>query len=348
MCLRCRDIDEQAIVLRSMAASFILVEGTLESTPQLMIMFVFLFPDGTGFRDVIIGDSIAIFALNTMITVVSVFNAAISYANVMKREQLGTWQKLILFFSASAQILARLLPMIAMATAKNVRVTIVGLLLPVFFHWIIIGGLYIVIPPLRHQLFSKQISRLYSAADLLIHVISNTFLVVPLRSLADENRRQKGYEILLLVAVTGLETLVIFFIGLGVFWDTDTPDREHAVRLCWILSLVFFVLGSISLAVYYKFAHTWRHLERERLSFLAWLRGETSRESDVEPKDNGEFTQEESSAAWEDWELNSQLDEENKKNEEKEEIHVPETSQVSLLIPDWRKSISLFSDCGYH
>ena len=81
---------------------------------------------------------------------------------------------------------------------------------------------------------------------------------------------------------------------------------------------------------------------------MAWLRGETPRESDVEPKDNGEFTQEESSAAWEDWELNSQLDEENKKNEEKEEIHVPETSQVSLLmlIPDWRKSIYLFSDCG--
>ena len=177
-------------------------------------------------------------------------------------------------------------------------------------------------------------------------MISNTFLVVPLRSLADENRRQKGYEILLLVAVSGLETLVIFFIGLGVFWDTDSPDREQAVRLCWILSLVFFVLGSISLAVYYKFAHTWRHLERERLSFLAWLRGETSRESDVEPKDNGEFTLEESSAAWEDWELNSQLDEENKKNEEKEETQVPEISQVSMLIPDWRKSISLFSDCG--
>ena len=58
LCLRCRDIDDQAIILRSMAASFILVEGTLESTPQLMIMFVFLFPDGTGFRDVIIGDSI--------------------------------------------------------------------------------------------------------------------------------------------------------------------------------------------------------------------------------------------------------------------------------------------------
>ena len=325
LCLLCRDIDDQAIILRSMAASFILVEGTLESTPQLMIMFVFLFPDDTGFRDVIIGDSFAIFVVNTMFTVVSVFNAAISYANVMKREQLGSWQKLLLFLSAAFQILTRLLPMIAMATAKNVRVTIVALLLPVFFHWIIIGCLYIAVPPLRFQLFSKEVSRLDSAADLLLHVISNTFLSVPLRSLSDETQRRKGYEMVLLLVVNGLETLIIFFIGLGVFWNPDNPELQSAVRICWILSPVFFLLGCISLVLYYKFAHTWRHLEREHLSFLTWLL--TTPKDTLDPADNFGFIQEESSATWEDWELNSQLEEE-KKAEKEVESHVPEVSQV--------------------
>ena len=328
LCLRCRDVDNQAIILRSMAASFILVEGTLESTPQLMIMFVFLFPDDTGFRDVIIGDSMAIFILNTMFTVVSVFNAAISYANVMKREQLGSWQKLLLFLSASFQILTRLLPMIAMATAKNVRVTIVGLLLPVFFHWIIIGCLYIGVPPLRFQLFSKGISRLDSSADLMLHVISNTFLAVPLRSLSDENLRHKGYEIVLLLAVNGLETLIMFFIGIGVFWNPDNPELQSAVRICWILSLVFFLLGCLSLVIYYKFAHTWRHLEREHLPFFTWLL--TTPKETLEPADNFGLSQEESSTTWEDWELNSQLEEEKKddKKKEEEESHLPEVSQV--------------------
>ena len=309
-----------------MAASFILVEGTLESTPQLMIMFVFLFPDDTGFRDVIIGDSFAIFIFNTMFTVVSVFNAAISYANVMKREQLGSWQKLLLFLSAAFQILTRLLPMIAMATAKNDRVTIVALLIPVFFHWIIIGCLYIAVPPLRVQLFSKEISRLNSLADLMLHVISNTFLVVPLRSLSDETQRRKGYEIVLLLAVSGLETLIIFFIGLGVFWTPTNPELQSAVRICWILSLVFFLLGGLCLVIYYKFAHTWRHLEREHLSFFTWLL--TTPKETVESADNFGFTQEESSATWEDWELNSQLDEEKEKGEKEPESHMPEVSQV--------------------
>ena len=335
LCLRCRDIDDQAIILRSMAASFILVEGTLESTPQLMIMFVFLFPDGTGFRDVIIGDSIAIFILNTMFTVVSVFNAAISYANVMKREQLGNWQKLLLFLSASFQILTKLLPMIAMATAKNVRVTIVGLLLPAFFHWIIIGCIYICVPPLRVQIFSKDISRLNCSADLMIHLISNTFLATPLRSLSDEKQRHKSHEMKLLLAVNGLETVIIFFIGFGVFWEPDNPELQSAVRICWILSLFFFLLGSAFLVLYYKFAHTWRDLEREQLPFFSWLT--TTPKETLEPAaDNFGLTPEESSTTWEDWELNSQLDEEKKGKKEKDEKElenpVPEYSQVLLAI----------------
>ena len=93
-----------------------------------------------------------------------------------------------------------------------------------------------------------------------------------------------------------------------------------------ILSLVFFLLGCIFLVIYYKFAHTWRHLEREHLPFFTWLL--TTPKETVESADNFGFTQEESSATWEDWELNSQLDEEKEKGEKEPKSHIPEVSQV--------------------
>ena len=88
---------------------------------------------------------------------------------------------------------------------------------------------------------------------------------------------------------------------------------------------MYYLLGCVSLVIYYKFAHTWRHLERENLSFFTWLL--TTPKETPEPADNLGLTQEESSATWEDWELKSHLDEE--QNTEKEmESNIPEVSQV--------------------
>ena len=265
ICLKCQEIDNQLLGLQTIAASFIMVEGTLEGILQLMILLVFL--AGNSDQIVIIGDSKPIFIFNTLMTIFSIISSILGYCNTTKKGQWGPYQKLVVATSATFQILSKFLPMMAISVYtlrnSNSPSSMFAILLPILVHWMYISAVYITIPSLKKLLFSNHIPLQDSLATLLLHVISNTFLALPLRDINTNHQRHKGYELTIIMTINGAEVFCTFLLGYILFWD----PKDNLIIALWILSPVSLALGCLLLVFYYRKAHTWRDAEKKPVHF---------------------------------------------------------------------------------
>ena len=145
------------------------------------------------------------------------------------------------------------------------------LLTPILVHWLLVGLIY------RFGIDHSKI-RKRSKADWIIHVLSNTFIAVPLSNMdliddkqqnciacdleSEEEQGQRSTELTLLLGTTGLELLLCWIVAYGLgFWSR--ADNFQAGL--WFSPLISWAFGCIFLGYYYRFQHTWCFWRRKEL-----------------------------------------------------------------------------------
>ena len=267
-----------------------LVEANVEGVPQIGLLIIFSLDTDLG---VVRDDE----GRGTMFTVVLVitslfltFSTTVSSIlgamNLSKRGQLGVKSKLLLGLSLAFQILARLSVMVMVAVLAvdsvdvNVTPTIGAVLLsiPLLLHWFCILILKLVTVPTFRQL---------PLQDKLIHLLSNTWVCVPFRTLENQDQRRKVREQFgsLLIAGLNISVTAAVTVITGIDGGNATQVDDEFVLFFCLPSLVFYLLGFLFLFLHYKTCHSWRHLGKERESHcwgkLGDLKGEVRVEMGV-------------------------------------------------------------------
>ena len=101
---------------------------------------------------------------------------------------------------------------------------------------------------------------LLSTKDKLIHLLSTTWVTVPVRRMEDRDQRHKGREIFFGLLLAGLN-----LVGTAVAWAIiDQYESFTALVVVMLPSLSFHLVGCGLLLLYEKTVHPWRQLGKER------------------------------------------------------------------------------------
>ena len=280
-----------------------LIEACIESLPQLVLLAGYFFISLTDSRLLSISDDLdsnsgsVFFAFNLFFSFITLVTSIVNAINVLKLEQLSLTQKMVLFFSYGFQIVSRILPILSVVIfTLNKQCTrkeaLLLIFLPIFIQWLVQYLIsYITAPAFKHMQFFDQI----------LHVLTNTFVVIPLRHSSDRKQqthrsREMFWSFALFVAQV---------VGLSAYCLGSVMDREYGGRNAdeyasaaataaaaaaadafktasaaatglIVTSLVFLLLGPLTLVLYYRKCHTWRGLndkDRQRSAFCPFWFG---------------------------------------------------------------------------
>ena len=161
-----------------------LIEACLESLPQLILLLGFLTVSLIDNQSISVTENMdtssgaIFFVLNISFSFFTIVISIIASVDIMKENQLSLKQKCSLGLSYILQILSRVIPMflIVLLTIQNkIRMAhaLVLLILPLPVHWFL------------HYLtfyFTAQSFMKMELFDQVLHILINTFIVIPLRT----------------------------------------------------------------------------------------------------------------------------------------------------------------------
>ena len=143
---------------------------------------------------------------------------------------------------------------------------------PFFIHWVLLYIIYLLPPFFGSS--TRQAFRRCSYADRIMHVLSNTFIALPLNNKADqeeptkddlevclenEKEESKGREISVMLILTGLELTAQLGIGYYLkFWSFNNSfccGVDHWGT--WLFPILCWAFGCAFMLAFYKIFHTW-------------------------------------------------------------------------------------------
>ena len=132
-----------------------------------------------------------------------------------------------------------------------------------------------LIKRLEPWLTKRQFKEEHSIADRILHVLSNTFVVVPLNAkpkaeeptkdefhvcFEDEKEEPKGKEVSVLLILTGVELAAQIIVGNFLeFWSIHNSFccKVEDWGIWLFFPLLFWALGCLFMFLFYRFFHTW-------------------------------------------------------------------------------------------
>ena len=193
-----------------------MVEVSTEGVPQLFVLIV-VYTNFSG-ADSCFGllednDPVAItfLALSLLQTYTStIILSIIASINIRKGGQLDLMSKIVLWLSVSCQLVAKLLINVGISLHSSTTLTssVLLLVLPIPIGW--------VTTILLHARLNTDFY-LLSTKDKLIHLLSTTWVTLPVRRMGDRDQRHKGRETFFALLLAGLNlvgtsaALVIIF-----------------------------------------------------------------------------------------------------------------------------------------
>ena len=289
-----RVYDQKIGKLKSAIATFHFITASFETIPEVWILLTFLVTKHNGDISVV-QDNATWFYVITIFTICTTLYALGHGSNLRKRGRLDLKQKTFLRVSFFFQVASRLSLMIASSsyTIDYVSTSTMldnenpdsgpdsGLLYlfyvfgPFCLHWILLSIFYSF----------RQSFRSLNIADRIMHILSNTFIALPLNNTADEEEptkdfevcpenekeESKGSEVFMLLGLTGLELVVQ--VGLGFFplkfWSFDNSFCCNVSDWgTWLFPILCWALGCVFMIVFYMFSHKDWIMERIPLSCL--------------------------------------------------------------------------------
>ena len=143
---------------------------------------------------------------------------------------------------------------------------------PFFIHWVLLYIIYLL-PPFFDS-STRQSFKGCSYADQIMHILSNTFIALPLTNKADqeeptkddlevslenEKEESKGREVSVLLVLTGLELALQLGIGYYLkFWNFNNSFCCGVDDWgTWLFPMLCWAIGCAFLLAFYKIFHTW-------------------------------------------------------------------------------------------
>ena len=182
--------------------------------------------------------------------------------------------KIVLGLSVFCQFTAKLWTMVLIVLLMSLT-NILGVL----------GGVLLLVLPipigwastiLLHARLNTDFYQL-STKDKLIHLLSTTWVTLPVRRMGDRDQRHKGRETFFALLLAGLN-----LVGTSVAWAIR--DQQVGVLVHVMLpSLFLHLAGCGFLLLFEKTVHPWRHLGKERESHCWGKLQGTKRGTKAEP-----------------------------------------------------------------
>ena len=305
--LRHSKLDREKRKVMKALADMKMVEVSTEGVPQLFILIVLTIFSSNSECIGLLEDgepwTIAFLVLSLLQTFMTIILSTIASINIRKGGQLDVKSQIVLGLSISCQLAAKLWIMVLIAlaltepeeegTLVDMTSGVLLLVLPIPIGW--------AATILLHTLL-KTGFWLLSTKDKLIHLLSTTWVNVPVRRMEDRDQRHKGKETLCALLLAGLNlvgTSAALAItaalqtdhetdGPGGPYDPGDPDSYYdsyydpyspagpggpyglggpgvaAVLHVMLPSLLFHLAGCGWLLLFEKTVHPWRHLGKER------------------------------------------------------------------------------------
>ena len=291
--LKGRLYDEKIEKVNSAIATFHFITASFETIPEVWILLTFLVTRHNG-DIVVIQDNAVLFWVFTVITILTILYALVTATDLRKRGRLDIKQKVFLLLSYFFQVAARLSLMTASSShtidyvnGKTVEMLdeepyfglydLFYIFVPFFVHWGLLWILYHVSIP---WLPLKQFSKRTPYADRIMHVLSNTFIVVPLDEkeetskgdlqacLEQEREETSGSEVVILLLLTGLELEAQLVVGhLLKFWSFKNnfccKVNDWGI---WLFPICSWAIGCLFMLLFYRYFHTWSGSLPKKLS----------------------------------------------------------------------------------
>ena len=270
--LKAHELDNKIEVIEAAIATFHFIAATFNTIPELMMLLIFLGTQNDG-EVVVIQDNEYLFWINTCTGMFSTLYALVGATSLQKRGQLDLGQKMTLLFSYFFQVLSRLSLLVgtSLYTMDHIGPSstyhLLFLLVPILIHWLLVG--------LINHFWIEHFKKL-SLPDRIIHILSNTFIAVPLSNMdlidqqnciacdleCEEEQEQRSTELKLLLGSTGLELLLCWTVAFGLgFWSR----ADNFQTGLWFSPLISWAFGCLFLGYYYRFKHTWCFWRRKEL-----------------------------------------------------------------------------------
>ena len=263
---------------REAFSAMLMLEVSLEGIVQLFVLISFYFIPavlprvsglGSEFEETNPAWTTWILLIGSpILTLVFAISSILTAVNINKGGQLGLQSQFLLgssFFCQLASQLFRRVPTVLAALprdtgdlppALNPTSAILLLTLPSLLHLFLV----IIFMP----------ARVTELPEKVIHVFSNMWLVLPVRVNRHIDEVHKSKEQTMSLLLTGLITVVTAVVTAGLMDTRDSwltgnlvPGIEFLV-VSGVPALLCHFLGCIFLVLYYRCAHTWRELNKER------------------------------------------------------------------------------------
>ena len=269
--------EEREKVMRKLYSQLKLVEATAEAVPQMLLLSMYMLLEDSQVYIFDESDENAqtYFELSLFLSVLTILTSIISAINTMKHGQLGLMAKCALGISVFLQIFPRLglmsmifyfkIALVEMGWRAEIHRTaaITVLVVSISAHWFCIYILYFKTVPQFRKL---------TKLDQCIHILSNTWITLPLRSFDDHNQRSKSFEQFWSLILMGINIAVC-----AAFLHWDVCDEElYGFRFLWYgwFALGCHLLGGIIMILHYRSMHTWSMLIKQKgikNTLLSWF-----------------------------------------------------------------------------
>ena len=280
-----------------------MAESSVESVVQFFLLLVFtlasvMLPRTSGFglvKDDSPGTTVFL-GISLLATYVNIIVAIINAMDNKKDGQLGFLEKVVHGISATFQMLAHLLlmvPIVFLALPKtdypaadgsedaSLTPTQAGLLLtlPIAFRWISILILHCWLTKNETGFWKMPCSdKLTYLRRIFLHLVSNTWVTMPMRSTAKTQQVHRGKEICWSLMLAGINIISTWAVAASLMenkspWflpKTDFTSDNEFLLLAALPALVSHLIGCAFLALHYGCCHRWRKL-------YTWQKVEKSR-----------------------------------------------------------------------
>ena len=190
--------------------------------------------------------------------------ATIGSINIRKGGQLDVKSKIVLGLSVSCQLMARLWTMVLIAAAVivpgkifydtnpiSLTSTVILLVLPIPIFW--------ASTLLLHACLNTDFY-LLSPKNTLIHLLSSTWITVPVRQMEERDQKHKGRELFFELLLAGIN-LVGTSAALAITIGAKFVD---ALLFLILPPLLLHLAGCGLMLLFEKTVHPWRDLGKER------------------------------------------------------------------------------------
>ena len=243
-----------------------LIEMNIETIPQIICIVVYA-TYASYMKDTLIKDIQNLkldsesfyFIMSFLMSFYTTINSLLVATNFLKRGQIGMKQKLILFPSYMFQIAPRVFALVGLImlpmwlTNKNSSYEYSDYTIPNSVNGLFVF-LHLPIHWLLHHIYYQNCNSIYqtlSYPDRILHILSNTWVSLPLRNtVKEEDQKSKVQETAVSLAISWLYTT-----AMGLLVGLIIPDKR------WIHYRFLFILHPVAgvfLGIYYNCVHTWR------------------------------------------------------------------------------------------